>query len=238
MSQGSPGAAGAPRSSHWRPAAPAADRSGGSGPRPSRSTASMSSTRMTRCGTPTLANAIQRSPGPSPARTPRRTVGRASSKSGQPDLGLVARVRAAGLDHAGIGEQSEVARRGELEVDRRGGCCRAPRCRTWPPGTRRSSRRPSGRRPAASGVRMTRPSAPTPVRRSQSCANTRSRPLGRRAWPGRRGGRSRCPTRSSCRTTVPLTAGPPATAAGATRPSRSPPARSACSSCSGPRPDR
>ena len=83
----------------------------------------MSSTRMTRCGTPTVANAIQRSPGPElEPQTPSGRSGLAAEvEVRQPDLGLVARVRAAGLDHAGIGQQSEVAGRGELEEDRQPG---------------------------------------------------------------------------------------------------------------------
>ena len=173
----------------------------------------MSSTRMTRCGTPTVANAIQRSPG-RPSSRPRHRYrrpgpGRSPGGGSRPDR--PASGHRAWTMPASVSRQRSPGA-AQLEVRPAAGCCRAPRCRTWPPGSRPSSRTPCGRRRARPGVRMTSPSAPTPVRRSQSCA-TRGRPATRSgSWPGRRAGRSRCPSRSSCRRSSPLIAGPPATA--------------------------
>ena len=139
-----PGPAGRPRSSRWR----RAGRACGSRPElPSpahTSTSSMSSTRTTRCGTPTAPSVIQRSPGP--AAAPDR---RGSSASGSPISASSprpgrgpgpARHRSAGRTRPG-GDELEVDRQ-PAAAERRVAAHRAREIR-------RSSSRPSGRPPGS-----------------------------------------------------------------------------------------
>ena len=122
----------------------AADRTAGPGPGPARSTASMSSTRMTRCGTPTVANAdpalARPRPRARPAPAEQRRSRAAGSRPGRRSASQRAWITPASVSrHRSPGGD-------QLEVDREPACCRAPRCRTWPRGTRPSSRTPSGPR--------------------------------------------------------------------------------------------
>ena len=79
-----------------------------------RSTRSRSSTRTTRCGTPTVPKASHsRRPRPRGRRKPARDL-----DIGQPDLGLVAGAVAARPDDSSVGEKAKVAGLGQLQINR------------------------------------------------------------------------------------------------------------------------